>query len=334
MASTAAPKIPPRPAKAQNTQATAAPANGSNGQPKVPPRPARRLDRSSSPNRESFARSPLNDVPGSHSMYAIPNASGSNLDVPRRPPSVSLPSIGQEGSEYADIESADEGSSSLSPTQTRNIAGDLQLHAPKPSLPSASARNQVATVTRTDSNFAAAAGIGKSDTPSQMENKHSNGSSLRSKPSFSRPDSSASTERRRSVLGEEPGMDFGQKVPMYPNAGGVQAPTPAPSAQELSAGPHDGASRSGRHHTRTRSGREVFSVPPGSYGLHGHGMPSKDTFEKAWYEKHPDAFQREEKGFYGPGLGQGKAEWAMSSEDLNKIVRNTASRGTGFGESC
>jgi hypothetical protein len=40
---------------------------------------------------------------------------------------------------------------------------------------------------------------------------------------------------------------------------------------------------------------------------------------------------REGQGQYGPGLSGGRAEWALSSDDLNKIVRDTASRGSGFG---
>jgi hypothetical protein len=34
----------------------------------------------------------------------------------------------------------------------------------------------------------------------------------------------------------------------------------------------------------TRSARDS-SLPPGSYGLHGHGVQHPDKFEKAWYEK-------------------------------------------------
>lgn len=62
-------------------------------------------------------------------------------------------------------------------------------------------------------------------------------------------------------------------------------------------------------------------------GRYGHGVVPHDRFEKAYYEKHPELFKKE-LGQYG----EGRPEWAMSSEDLNKIVRDTASRGAGLGK--
>lgn len=56
-------------------------------------------------------------------------------------------------------------------------------------------------------------------------------------------------------------------------------------------------------------------------------MIPPDRFEKAYYEKHPELVKKE-LGQYG----EGRPEWAMSSEDLNKIVRDTASRGAGLGK--
>lgn len=41
--------------------------------------------------------------------------------------------------------------------------------------------------------------------------------------------------------------------------------------------------------------------------------------------------KKETVSYHGP-IGEGRAEWAMSSEDLNKIVRETASRGIGLGK--
>lgn len=56
-------------------------------------------------------------------------------------------------------------------------------------------------------------------------------------------------------------------------------------------------------------------------------MPhEKDQFEKAYHEKHPEVAKRE-IGQYG----EGRPEWAMSSDDLNKSVRATATRGSGLG---
>ncbi|MCJ1417333.1 hypothetical protein MMC32_003676 [Xylographa parallela] len=310
--------------------------------PKVPPRPSqRRTDRSESPHRDSFARSPLNEAPISTNHGNIntkllssngQNASSSSLNLPARPPSVSLPSIGQEGNEYAEL--AYEEPEAGSPTQTRNVGSDLPLHAPKPSLSTSSAKARIATVTRTDSSQAAAMGIGKAATPLQVDDKDPYTRSLKPRESFSSTQSSASTERPSSTqVDDEHGIpEIGQRVPMYPNAGDVQAPSPSPYAQSHPSGIgfHNDGSKP-RHHGRRSSAKEVFLGPPGSYGLHGHGLANPDKFEKAWYDKHPDALVREESGQYGPGIGGGRGEWAMSSEDLNKIVRDTASRGAGFG---
>ena len=344
-----APQIPPRPTRSQQQQQPTAPAGMD--VPKIPPRPARRAaDQSRSPNRDSFPRSPLNDVPvgmslgnKTGSLYSNNNESGSNFDLPQRPPSVSLPSIGQEGSEYADIDyskvddpTLDQRSNEKEPEQTRNVGSDLPLHAPRPSFSSSTAKARVSAVTRTDSNQAAAAGIGKASTPISGDDKNPHSRPLKPRTSFSTTESTASTERPGSQAGDsDHGIpEIGQRVPMYPDAGDVQAPSPSPYAQTFPSGigfHHDGRQKPGRHHDRARSGKEVFHGPPGSYGLHGHGVAHTDRFEKAWYDKHPDALVREENGLYGPGLGGPRGEWALSSDDLNKIVRETASRGAGFG---
>ena len=340
----ATPQVPPRPSRSQLH-----PASVSIGMepPIVPPRPGnRRIDRSTSPHRDSFARSPLNEIPtsirqGSSGVYGEngQNASSSSLGLPARPPSVSLPSIGQEGSEYAydDAEIAPDEPASTLQTQTRNVGTDLPLHAPTPSLSTSGAKARIATVTRTDSHQAAAHGLGNANTPMHGDDKDPHTQVLKPRASFSSAMSSASTERPSSVYAEvEQGIpEIGQRVPMYPNAGDVQAPSPSPFSQIFPAGVgyHNDGSKP-RHHGRTPSGRKVFAEPPGSYGLHGHGLASPDRFEKAWYDKHPEALLREEGGQYGPGIGGGRGEWALSSEDLNKIVRETASRGSGFGILC
>ena len=345
---TAPPQIPPRPGRSQQQQ----PATVNMEVPQIPPRPSqRRIERSESPHRDSYTQSPLNETSfgTSHgnisgNLYSSSqNVSSSSLGLPHRPPSVALPSIGQEGNEYGTLEyeeetstPADQGTDHSSITQTRNVSNDLPLHAPKPSLSTSDAKQRVATVTRTDSSQAAAAGIGKAGTPVQYgDDRDPHNRALNPKISFTRTGSSASTERPPSsqLEGEIGIPEIGQRVPMYPNAGDVQAPSPSPFSQTQPVGigfHNDGNNKSYRHH-RTRSGREVFHGPPGSYGLHGHGTPNQDRFEKAWYEKHPDALLREEHGQYGPGIGGGRGEWALSSEDLNKIVRETASRGVGFG---
>ena len=310
--------------------------------PRIPPRPGQRRtsERSQSPNRDHFPRSPFNEPPlgmslGNRSggVYSSDsqNASSSNPDLPKRPPSVSLPSIGQEGSEYADIDynpddpkSAQE-SIGNEPKETRNVGSDLPLHAPRPSFSDSTAKARVSAVTRTDSSQAAAAGIGKAPTPQDDKNPHDR--PLKAKVSF-RTASSAETERPGSAQTEdEHGIpEIGQRVPMYPDAGDVQAPSPSPFQQTFPTGVgfhNSGMQKPPRHHRRTPSGKEI--LPPGSYGMHGHGVPSSDQFERSWYEKHPEALEREEHGQYGPGLDGGRAEWALSSDDLNKLVRETSS---------
>lgn len=341
----ATPQIPPRPIhpKHHEPQAT----SSSTEAPTVPPRPQRRTDRSSSPHRDTFARSPLNDTTFSMSLsnisgglYDSSGYSGSNssLGLPQRPPSVNLPSLGHEGDEYADIEytpSTDNTDSRpSSPEQTRNVGSDLPLYAPKPSLSTSNAKARISTVTRTDASQAAAIGMGKMSSSWHGDDKDQFARSLKAKASATSIKSTTSTERPPSghmVDGEHGIPEIGQRVPMYPNAGDVQAPSPSPFPQNLPIGTGFDGAQKPRHHGRTRSGKEVFTGPPGSYGLHGHGVQREDKFEKAWYDKHPEAIMREGQGQYGPGLSGGRAEWALSSDDLNKIVRDTASRGSGFG---
>ena len=345
------PQIPPRPARSQHQQHNVI---LDDARPQIPPRPNRRhLERSQSPNSENFPRSPFNELPGNPLTLTKSNQSGGpysnsqdtlSSSVPQRPPSVSLPSVGQEGNEYADIDYSKDDSvtdgqnaPNESPKETRNVAGDLPLHAPTPSFSNSSAKKRVSTVTRTDSSQAAAAGIGKASTPiSANEEVDPHDRNLKNKVSF-RTASSASTERPGSLherpdsaqAEDEHGIpEIGQRVPMYPDAGDVQAPSPSPFQQQFPAGVgfhNSGIAKPGsRQHRRTPSGRDA--LPPGSYGMHGHGVPSADKFEQDWYAKHPEALQKEEHGEYGPGIGGGRGEWALSSDDLNKLVRETSSK--------
>jgi hypothetical protein len=264
--STAMPQIPPRPTRAQDHAAGGGSSLGSD-MPKIPPRPInRRLDRSISPSRESFARSPLNETPflGNHgtqnktSLYSSGSANASATDLPRRPSSVALPSIGQEGNEYDEIFAAAE-ELGTSPPQTRNVANDLKLHAPKPSLPVSSAKARLSTVTRTDSGQAAAFGIGKAGS----DDKDASSRSLKAKASFASQTSNGTERPPSSNADSEHGIpEIGQRVPMYPNAGDVQAPSPAPFAQPYAPGIgfHNDGSKP-RHHGRRTSGRG-HDIPP------------------------------------------------------------------------
>ena len=323
MSSAAPPTIPPRPTRVPNNDTMKA--------PEIPPRPfPKRLE---SPTRGLYPSSPFNEHYAGNTLGRSISNDNSTASLPPRPPSVNLPSIGQEGNEYADLQ-YDQHTSPLTPsvsntsTQTRHIGGNLPMHAPKPSLPLSAAKVRVSLVTRTDSEQAAAHGIGKSPTPDVPEGEPL--TRLKSKSSFSRPGSSSSMDRRQSIqYDDEHGpAEIGIRVPINPYLGDVQAPSPAPGQDGSAA---NGIHYAKRNHHRTRSGREVF-LPPGSYGLHGHGVMNSDRFEKDWYSKHPEALQHEEGGHYH-GIGSGRGESALSSEDLNKLVRQTASRGSGLGMS-
>ncbi|KAI2792979.1 hypothetical protein POX_b03025 [Penicillium oxalicum] len=309
MSAQAAPAIPPRPARSPQP-------GPPSEMPKIPPRPNRRSDRSVSPMRDSYAPSPFNEWNGPSMVRTTSN------DLPARPPSVTIPSIGEEGIEYADLNVGTmTDSHHPAPTETRNVSNDLKIHAPRPSLPISSAKAKVQAVTRTDSRQAAAAGLGREslDSPAMDEHDRARRTS-NSRASGSRPESAASDRRLSAHFGEEQGF----RVPMYPNAGDVQAPSPSPYLEH-------GTPRQGRNHHRSRSARDS-SLPPGSYGLHGHGVHHNDKFEKAWYEKHPDEFVKEE-GQYGPGVGTPRPDWALSSDDLNKIVHGPSRSGSGIGTS-
>jgi hypothetical protein len=277
----------------------------------VPPRP-RRGERSASPNagRNTFAPSPLN---GPYGNGPPPKP----RDVPSRPPSTSLPGLGEEGNEYASFEDRSmppADNSDASPQQTKSIAGDLPLHAPTASVPASTATSRIQTVTRTDSSSAEAAGFGKLAPDDRAAKGARSGSSAGSRPS--------------SLYNDKDGHgipEIGVQVPMFRNAGDVQAPSPAPSAPQMSTGVGFHNKAGGRHHGRTKSGREIFHGPPGSYGMHGHGKISQDDFEKKWYERHPEDLKREKAGEYGPhvqeleqlvhGETPGTAREAISTPD-------------------
>jgi hypothetical protein len=123
---------------------------------------------------------------------------------------------------------------------------------------------------------------------------------------------------------------------MYPNAGDVQAPTPSPYASGPASGIgffNKGDQPVARHHNRTKSGREIFHGPPGSYGLHGHGIIPKDEFEQQWYAKHPQDFQREKQGEYGHHIKENRKDYHWVGDDLVKLVHQSASKGHGMGTS-
>lgn len=284
----------------------------------IPPRPSKkRPERSLSPNADRFAPSPLNEgilAKGtSKPVLLSPNHMYQSTDDPiERAGSVPMPSVGEEGLEYSAVadeiehdNEREEKSRAASPEQTRTVAEDLKLHAPKPSLPAKSAKQRVMAVTRTDSDKAASYGIGR---PSYEERAASReGIKKKASTSFSTgSDHGQQTEDDHGI------PEIGQRVPMNPHLGDVQAPSPAPS-------------ESSKNHRRNHSSR---GLPPGSYGLHGHGKAPQDKLERAYYEKHPELLKKEE---HTP-IHDRQNDYAMNSTDLNKLVRDTASRGAGLGE--
>jgi len=290
--------------------------------PKVPPRPKRSIDRSVSPNRDTFARSPLNDPSFLHNGQPH-KESHLNAELPPRPPSVSLPSLGEEGSEYASFEDLSKTLTNQSqtekPEQMGQVAGDLPLHAPKASLPSSTAKSRIQTVTRTDSEQAAAAGFGRLST--EVKPSGDSGRSISSRPSSVYKDE------------EEHGIpEIGVQVPMFRNAGDVQAPTPSPYEQSQSTGiGFFNKGGSSRHHSRTKSGREIFHGPPGSYGMHGHGKIGNDEFEQKWYARHPEDLKREKAGEYGPHIQENRKDYNWESEKLDRLVHAARAQGIGMG---
>ncbi|KAL6705750.1 hypothetical protein ACN47E_006387 [Coniothyrium glycines] len=303
----APPTIPPRPTRAHNSAATAP--SASLDAPRVPPRPNRTIERSVSPNR--YARSPLNDPTYAHGGPPPKDDRRLSTEVPSRPPSVSMPSLGEEGNEYASFEDLsktltnDSLHLSGSP-KTSNVAGDLPLHAPTASAEAAGFGKQLSVDDRV--------------TQSSSKSGHS-GSSIGSRPS------SIYNDKDQHGIPE-----IGVQVPMFRNAGDVQAPSPSPYAQQGSSGIGFNQKQGPRHHGRTKSGREIFHGPPGSYGMHGHGKISKDEFEQKWYEKHPDDLKREKAGEYGPHIQENRKDYHWGADNLDKLV-HTRSQDIGFGTS-
>lgn len=256
------PVVPPRPARAVDKDASA----GSGPLPKIPPRPAhRRTDRSVSPNPDRFAPSPL--IGG---VTAQPPHRGTHPgpaeradEAIERSGSVPMPSVGEEGVEYSAV--ADELKSgerrTASPEQTRTVAQDLKLHAPKPSLPAASAKQQVMAVTRTDSDRAASFGIGR---PGSTAGERSASRNSNRK----RPGSSYSAHSDHHTDDEHGIPEIGQRVPMNPHLGDVQAPSPGP-------GPSEAAGK--KHHGRKHSAR---SLPPGAMACTAMASPLRTSSKR------------------------------------------------------
>lgn len=325
----------------------------------MPARPARKLD--PSPSRDMM--SPFNELPNPMGKAVGSRRSANSLrpDIPPRPPSVSLPSVGQEGSEYASYdqlppeahgfaESSGAGTSLQAPEQTRNVSATMPLHAPKASVPQSTAKSRIETVTRTDSTQAAAAGIGRAKPADDVHTAPSESSPLsrvtttndlpdrapstdlyplKSKTSFSRstPNLYQTTSRPGSIhegLYEQGIPEIGMQIPLNPNAGDAQAPSPAPTQSQFAPGIgfyNDGS----RAHHRRRSSRKEFG-PPGSYGMHGHGEEPSTQFEREWVKKHPEQAAVEGYNYHVPA----RPVTALTSAELNRLVNQSDDAGMGM----
>lgn len=196
-----------------------------------------------------------------------------------------------------------------SPEQTRTIDEGMKIYAPRATMPAQSAKQRIMQVTRTDSDKAAAFGIGKpsSDIPTPSNR------------SLKKKASTASGLSHSEAEEEERGIpEIGQHVPLLAHAGDVQAPSPAPGAL--------GANETSRpNHKRKNSSR---ALPPGSYGLHGHNLAPQDKLEKEYYKKHPEILKSEHLVYQHDRA----SDFSMSSEQLNKMVRDTEAHGHGVGK--
>jgi len=69
--------------------------------------------------------------------------------------------------------------------------------------------------------------------------------------------------------------------------------------------------------------------PPGSYGLHGHGVGHHHSkIEKDWYAKHPEELAKEEDVEHLPAaVPSYREKWHMNREDLEKMVHDTRHNG-------
>ncbi|PSR97403.1 altered inheritance of mitochondria protein 21 [Coniella lustricola] len=290
------PAIPPRPGKGQEQEQS--------NFPKIPPRP---IKRAVSPNPDRYAPSPLNGgIP-------LKTQRSNSHDPIERSKSVEIPNVvGEEGMEYAALaeQLPPARAPSTSPTQTRTIDEHLKIHAPKATMPALSAKQRIQQVTRTDSDNAASFGIGK---PSS-DLRSSSSRSLKKKASVGSGLSHSEAEDEEHGI---PGI--GVQVPLLSFAGDVQAPSPAPGA----LAPTEGATHS-RAHKRKSSSR---SLPPGSYGLHGHNVAPQDKLEKEYYQKHPELLKLEHHIYQHDRA----TNFSMSSEKLNKMVRERELHGHGVG---
>lgn len=277
--------------------------------PKIPSRPSdKRLGRSISPSQENYARSPLTKAPLNLNKDPDGNHHSANYSTRFTDTenchqlSIRLPSIGQEGTEYADVYiSQDENLNKLS-LNNKDVNNSDQFLKPGPTNPNSEVKSLASTMDHKD--FRKESVIATSNVNNGIDSQVS--------------DSCKNTQGIPQI---------GLFVPMYPNAGDVQAPSQSLTISTVPDTSTDYNKAESKYFSQRLNGRGQ-EIPSDAYGRYGHGFISQDLFDKAYYKKHPELFKKE-IGSYG----EMRPEWALSSEDLNKIVQDTATNGTGIGSS-
>ncbi|RKF62202.1 putative protein impact protein [Erysiphe neolycopersici] len=277
--------------------------------PKIPSRPIdKSTGRSISPNQDNYARTPLNKAPlclninEAENQVSATNSAGLSDSEICHLLSVKLPSIGQEGTEYADVYKTQDENLNKLPINNKHISSSCQSDKLESTYLKSGVESLVTAMAHTDSSK-----------DSVMTNTSEG----------------IGTDRQISDVSKNTqGIpQIGLFVPMYPNAGDVQAPSQSLKANKITGNSSDDHKEESKYDSQKLNGR-VQEIPSDAYGRYGHGFVSQDLFDKAYYKKHPELFKKE-IGSYG----ETRPEWAMSSEDLNKIVQDTAGHGTKIGYS-
>ncbi|KAF2860311.1 hypothetical protein K470DRAFT_277040 [Piedraia hortae CBS 480.64] len=264
--------------------------------PPVPPRPSRPgLEEPKQQIPQVPPRPSAASRPNPPEIHEVPPSDQSVLPVsahyePREGGGVSLPSnAGEQGVGHNHYNSGEE---SARPPHTMSVSADVPLQQPTASHPQSTAKSRIAGVTRTDSAQAAAAGIGRSrpeDDSNETGGHEADPHPLQPRQSVDRPN----YDHHEGI------PEIGQQIPLFPNAGDVQAPSP---------------------------GRQPGSRPnpytSDSYGIRGRGSAKQNRFEKDWIAKHPEEAAKERSPYLL------RPESAMSSEQLNKLVSESSEYGT------
>lgn len=207
--------------------------------PKAPSRPNdKTLARSISPNQDKYARSPLNEASLNLNKNKTENqtsaASSARLSDTEfcHLLSVKLPSIGQEGTEYADVyKNQDENLNKL-PIKNNCINSIYQFDDPESTCQDSEVESLITTMAHTDSSK-----------DSVMTNTSQ---SIETDPQIS--------EISKNTQGIP---QIGLFVPMYPNAGDVQAPSQSRKVKKIIGISTDNHKEESKYDTQKINGRDL-----------------------------------------------------------------------------